>query len=412
MRMQQSESESSGEHDLGMIEETSNTLEGDAISSRSMLLESSQTSNEYTSLLTEEVLLHVTSQLHEAIQEFDSPAEREYIERSLIAPWSTALNDADAPEDIATPQPSVFSVPLSYMDKTFDQAVSDFKDMIQERVHVSMSSSSDIVTLLHTTYLPVFVPHNWLGVQGVPPIVIEVSPDIPVMKKPRARPINPKLMANVKSEFDRLSGYFYGPSTSPFASCLVVAPKKTAPYVRLCGDYREMNKYILSRHSPIPNVGNEILRISSFKIFADLDWKTSFHQLPLAKESRKYLSIQTPWAQVEPLFVPEGSKPASGALQDVVRFLFGSLDYVIAIFDNLLVLAHDPGDLYVKLITVLDICLKHNVVLGFAKCNIGVPEVEFFGYVCSHKQYKLSQERQQSIMELPFPRKTRRRFSL
>ncbi len=87
-----------------------------------------------------------------------------------------------------------------------------------------------------------------------------------------------------------------------------------------------------------------------------------------------------------------------------MRLFFGSLDYVIAIFDNLLVLAHDPQDLYIKLITVLDICLKHNVVLGFAKCNIGVREVEFFGYVCSHKQYKLSQERQQSIMELPFPR--------
>jgi hypothetical protein len=166
-----------------------------------------------------------------------------------------------------------------------------------------------------------------------------------------------------------------------------------------------MNWYILSRHSPIPNVGNEILRISSYSIFADLDWKTSFHQLPLTVESRKYLSIQTPWGQVEPLFVPEGSKPASGALQDIVRRLFGSLDYVIVIFDNLLVLANDTQDLHDKLIIVLDICLKHNVVLGFAKCNIGVPEVEFFGYDCSHKQYRFSKERQQSIMQLPFPMK-------
>ena len=178
--------------------------------------------------------------------------------------------------------------------------------------------------------------------------------------------------------------------------------EKTEPLIRFCGDYREMNKYICARHTPIPNVGNEILRISSFKIFADLDMKTSFHQLPLAIESR-LLSIQTIWGQVEPIFVPEGSKPASGALQDFVRLLFGHLDYVIAIFDNLLVLGNDTSDLQTKLYTVLDICLAHNVVLGFKKCNIGVTEVEFFGYICSHKEYKLSDARKASIMSLPFP---------
>lgn len=94
-----------------------------------------------------------------------------------------------------------------------------------------------------------------------------------------------------------------------------------------------MSKYILSRHSPIPNIGNEILRIFSYIVLADLDWKTTFHQLPLAVESRRFLSIQSPWGQVEPLFVPE--QALSGALQDAVRLLYGGLDYVIAIFDNL-----------------------------------------------------------------------------
>lgn len=72
--------------------------------------------------------------------------------------------------------------------------------------------------------------------------------------------------------------------------------------------------------------------------------KTSFH-------------IKHPWGQIEPIFVPEGSKPTSGALQDFVRLLFGDLDYVIAIFDDLLVLANDTQDLQLKLYTVLEICL-------------------------------------------------------
>ncbi len=77
---------------------------------------------------------------------------------------------------------------------------------------------------------------------------------------------------------------------------------------------------------------------------------------------------------------------------------------MIAIFDNLLVLANDDQDLERKLYIVLDICLSHNVVLGFKKCNIGVSEVEFLGYACSHNEYKLSDARKSSIMSLPFPR--------
>ncbi len=201
-------------------------------------------------------MIHVAEELRGTILEFETPSEREYLEGTLVAPWSSSLDDSDAPEDLDTPQPSVFAVPLSYMDKTLEDAIAEFKAMIPQRVHESISSSTDIVELLQTKYLQVFVPHNWRGVQGIPAVVIDVANHIHEMKKPKARPVNPKLLANVKKEFDRLNGYFYGPSTSPYASCLVVAPKKTPPYVRLCGDYREMNKYILSRHSPIPNVGN------------------------------------------------------------------------------------------------------------------------------------------------------------
>jgi hypothetical protein len=322
----------------------------------------------------------------------------------VVEPWSSDLHDEEAPEEADAPSPSSFDIPLSYMNQTINEATLDFHKMIDRRVSQAMTKSTEVVHMLKNKYLPVFVPHNWTGITGISPIVIEVTGDLPPFKKPRARPINPKVLTKAHDEFKRLLGYFYAPSTSPWASCLVIAPKKTEPLIRFCGDYLEMNKYICARHTPIPNVGNEILRISSFKIFADLDMKTSFHQLPLAEESRKLLSIQTTWGQVEPIFVPEGSKPASGALQEVVRLLFGDLDYVIAIFDNLLVLANDTADLETKLYTVLNICLKHNVVLGFKKCNIGVTEVEFFGYICSHNEYKLSDERKASIMSLPFPR--------
>jgi hypothetical protein len=41
--------------------------------------------------------------------------------------------------------------------------------------------------------------------------------------------------------------------------------------------------------------------------------------------------------------------------------------------------------------------------LKLSKSSFGVRQVNFFGYVCSGKTYKLSEERAQSVADIPFP---------
>jgi hypothetical protein len=90
---------------------------------------------------------------------------------------------------------------LSYMNKTIAEATLDFFEMIESRVSSAMTSSTNIVAMLKSKYLQVFVPHNWTGITGIDPIVIEVTGDLPPFKKPRARPINPKMMTKAHDEF-------------------------------------------------------------------------------------------------------------------------------------------------------------------------------------------------------------------
>ena len=63
--------------------------------------------------------------------------------------------------------------------------------------------------------------------------------------KPNARPIYPKLFEHFKKEFDRLLSSMYVRCDGPVASPLVIAPKATAPFIRFCGDYQAVNKFIL-----------------------------------------------------------------------------------------------------------------------------------------------------------------------
>jgi len=218
--------------------------------------------------------------------------------------------------------------------------------------------------------------------------------------------VNPKLYAHAKNEFDRLMKYFYRESHSSIASCLVIAPKATAPFIRFCGDYVFINRYIVTGHYPIPNVKQTLERIIRFKIFLDFDLANSFHQFKLARSTSQRLSIQTPWGQVEPIFMPEGIGPASGILQKAMAEIFNDFveqGWCIVIFDNLLVMAMDFEEAYQKTVLILDRCLKHNIYLKFSKTWLGFDKANFFGYVCRKDHYELSDERKETIRAFPFP---------
>ena len=317
-------------------------------------------------------------------------------------PWT--FMDETAIEDDETPLPCAFTGPLHFLTMSRQEALDEYHALFETHIDKGMLESTSIVSLLKEFDI-VFVPTKWTGVVGIDPLEFNWKKDMPQKMMPRARPVNPRLMENAKAEFDRLKKYFYVPSTSPVASCLVIAPKATAPYIRFCGDYATMvNHYIETGHYPIPHVFHSLEKISKFKKFFDLDMSNSFHQFPLAEKTRRLLSIQTPWGQYEPLFLPEGVPPASGILQKFVYEVFADFeDWIIVIFDNFLVLANDYKDGFEKLSLVLARCRDKNLVLKFTKSWIGFDSVEFFGYKCSFQTYCLTDKRKDSILQIPMP---------
>ena len=132
---------------------------------------------------------------------------------------------------------------------------------------------------------------------------------------------------------------------------------------------------------PISNVQHALTKASGYSVFIDLDWTNSFHQIPISEKTSNKLSIQTPWGLVRPIFVPEGVVPASGILQKCVMDIFSDFESgTIAIFNNLLILAHSYTDAYDKFKIILQRCNERHVVLKFSKSWLGFDKVTFFGY--------------------------------
>jgi hypothetical protein len=195
------------------------------------------------------------------------------------------------------------------------------------------------------------------------------------------------------------------PSDSAWASELIVAPKKTFPFIRVCGNFPWINGCMKMPQEPIPVALEELMaKVKGFKIFADIDLKNAFHQFLLSIRTSNLLSIQTPNGLFRPRFLPEGVTPAPGVLQKHMReFLADFDDWLIVIFDNILVLGLDHDDLTMKIEKLFDRLIQHNVILKQEKSKFYVDKVEFFGYELTEKGFKLTDERLEALAKVPFP---------
>ena len=324
----------------------------------------------------------------------------------LVEPWLDKLEEA--PEDTEmTPVPATLVEHLRFLNEGREKMLAEYHEQIagdKQLAEAFRKANPKIVELLLSPLAEErFVPTNWDGVK-YKELELQFLPGMPDRIKPAPRFVNKKLFECAKEENDRLLLYMYQQSKSPIASPLVVAPKATKPFIRLCGDYRVINKYLLASHVYIPNVQHELIKAQKFKIFLDFDMVNAFHQRKLSPKSRQALSIQTPWGQIEPNFMPEGISVGSGELQTMVKEIFGDFeDWSIVMFDNILLLAEDWDDAYNKVEKFLKRCEEFNIHLKFTKTFLGFDSVKFFGYIVDSDGWRLDSERKQALLDVKMP---------
>lgn len=224
---------------------------------------------------------------------------------TILPPWSMPLDDV-APEEYFTPDPTSFPDDiLTYLSTSPEEAratyITDLETHVTPAIREACPAIMDLLT--SSLALDVFVPTTWTGID-MPPYHLEIKPGLPDHIKPRSRPVREALFKDAKAEFDRMRTYFYVPSNSPIASPLVVAPKATAPFIRHCGDYRQINPYIHIPQEPIPHVQQSIAKAAGWKVFVDLDMTNSFSY---PKESDLLLVFCNPSCALSSLIMNRGS---------------------------------------------------------------------------------------------------------
>ena len=307
--------------------------------------------------------------------------------------------------------PDSFPGAIDVMDQSAEEKFKEFKEQQQTRVSLDLPKRDQFVKLLDD-YFTIFHQWNYDGINFVDPIDIQTREDMPKQHKPEFRFVSFKNEDAFHKEINRLKESLYKPSISPIVHPVVVAPKATDPFLRVCGDYRWLNQFILKPHWPIPSVKEAMQILQKGNIYGEADITNSFHQLRLTPRAMELLSVSIPkHGCYSPTKMPEGVSSASEHLQRIMTQIFEDFiqqQWLLVIFDNIVVVAMDVDDLLAKSKLFFERCKTYNLFLKFKKCTFGFPEINFFGYRVSNKGYYLLPEKVEALDAWQFPRNTKK----
>jgi len=89
--------------------------------------------------------------------------------------------------------------------------------------------------------------------------------------------------------------------------------------MRLCIDFRKLNKVLIKDNYPIPLIDDLLDKLANKKLFSKLDLKNGYFHVFVNKESIKYTSSVTPLGQFEFLRMPTGLKTALAVFQRFIN---------------------------------------------------------------------------------------------
>ena len=96
---------------------------------------------------------------------------------------------------------------------------------------------------------------------------------------PGTSPISmtPHRMAPVELQ-ELLDKGFIRPSTSPWGASVLIAKKK-GKTLRLCIDYRQLNRVTIKNRYPLPRIDDLFDQLRGARVYSKIDLRAGYHQL-------------------------------------------------------------------------------------------------------------------------------------
>ncbi|KAJ9536067.1 hypothetical protein OSB04_un000770 [Centaurea solstitialis] len=211
----------------------------------------------------------------------------------------------------------------------------------------------------------------------------------PIARSPyRLAPSEMKeMMAQLQELLDK---GFIRPSTSPWGAPVLFVKKKDGT-MRMCIDYRELNKLTIKNKYPLPRIDDLFDQLVGASYFSKIDLRSGYHQLKVREEDVSKTAFRTRYGHYEFLVMPFGLTNAPAAFMDMMnRVCNPYLDkFVIVFIDDILIYSRSEEDHANHLHIILELLKRERLYAKLSKCEFWLREVQFLGHIVSKNGIKV-----------------------
>ena len=216
----------------------------------------------------------------------------------------------------------------------------------------------------------------------------------------------PKELVELKAQIQELLDRgFIRPSVSPWGAPVLFVKKKDGT-MRMCIDYRQLNKLTIKNKYPLPRIDDLFDQLRGASVFSKIDLRSGYHQLRVKEGDIHKTAFRTRYGHYEFVVMPFGLTNAPAAFMDLMNRVFQPyLDrFVVVFIDDILVYSETEAKHDEHLRTVLQVLREKELYAKFSKCEFWLREVTFLGHGFSTEGIKVDPRKIEAILEWKPPR--------
>jgi hypothetical protein len=234
-------------------------------------------------------------------------------------------------------------------------------------------ASSDVVSNMGDHEVLTEFKDVFQEVLGLPPkrdinFSINLMPGAAPVSKAPYRMSTPELK-ELQLQLEELlkKGYIF-PNVSPWGA-LVLFVKKKDETLRLCIDFRQLNKITVKNKYPLPRIDDLFDQLKDAKIFSKIDLRSGYHQMRINEEDISKTAFRTRYGRYEFTVVSFGLSNTLVVFMCLMNGVFRDyLDkFVIVFLDDILVYSKSEEEHEQHLRMVLQVLREHQLYAKLRK---------------------------------------------
>ena len=203
---------------------------------------------------------------------------------------------------------------------------------------------------------------------------------------------------------ENLARNFIKPSTSPAGAPILFVKKKDSS-LRLCVDFRGINKVTIKNRYPLPLINELLDRVQEATIYTKLDLRGAYNLVRIAKGEEWKTAFRTRYGHFEYNVMPFGLANAPATFQALMHdVLRPFLDiFCVVYLDDILIYSKNELEHARHVTQVLEKLSESRLFVQLEKCKFHVNSVDFLGYVISPEGVSMDDSKVLSIASWPRP---------